>query len=452
MSSTKNSTKEYKSSKNEQKKLVTPNKNNNKIWSKEDMVASTQNNDNTSSNTEYTDISQLRIEPSLIYSPTLSSSSLDLENNLSQDESIIAIAQNNDIFSLIDVEELQKYTNDKMFSCPTPTTPSVATSTPLVSPSATPVKPIKPALPLNSTVSTPRSENENSELSTNDETNSKKKTAGGRKRKAESLEEKEQRQRERILRNRHAAQMSRDKKRRQMADLESQNALLKEENEHLSKRLKVVEEENINLSAKLDVISAQLSEIQSHLAVSEMTKVLLDGVRGSAASATLDYDSIASNNDNINGKKEQTSSTKMNGSQNETLLDSSYRYYLSDDDYAKEFNLSEKSQQRHVKMRNLYGILSQIHSFPTWMLQQPQQVQIMKQLSLIFSIVFWTMTGQKKNFLLLGNQMVFVDDIFVSELIRLLKEKRRLKSVKALRGNIVPGTKRVPRDWNKYPP
>ena len=96
------------------------------------------------------------------------------------------------------------------------------------------------------------------------------------------------------MRNRHAAQMSRDKKRRQMADLESQNALLKEENEHLSKRLKVVEEENMNLSAKLDVISAQLSEIQSHLAVSEMAKVLLDGVRRSAVSAALDYDTITS--------------------------------------------------------------------------------------------------------------------------------------------------------------
>jgi hypothetical protein len=99
------------------------------------------------------------------------------------------------------VEELQKYekyANDKLFSCPTPTTPSVATApTPLVTPSAVSVKPIKPALPLNSTVSTPRSEIDNSELSTNDESNSKKKTAGGRKRKAESLEEKEQRQRER---------------------------------------------------------------------------------------------------------------------------------------------------------------------------------------------------------------------------------------------------------------
>uniref|UniRef100_A0A1D1YV66 Transcriptional activator hacA n=1 Tax=Anthurium amnicola TaxID=1678845 RepID=A0A1D1YV66_9ARAE len=273
MSSIKNST-EYKSSENEQKNLVITSDTNN-IWSKEDMVASSQNHNNTSSNTEYTDLSQL---DSLIYSPTLSTSSQEIENNLSQDESIIAIAQNNDIFSLqeyINVEELQKYTNDKIFSCPPSTTPS----TPLV----TSVKPIKPALPLKSTVSTPNSEIDNSDPSINDESNTKKKAAGGRKRKAESLEEKEQRQRERILRNRHAAQMSRDKKRRQMADLESQNLILKEENEHLSKRLKVVEEENINLSAKLDVISAQLSEIQSHLAVSEMTKVLLDGVRGSAA-------------------------------------------------------------------------------------------------------------------------------------------------------------------------
>ncbi|RIA93489.1 hypothetical protein C1645_14318 [Glomus cerebriforme] len=360
MSLIKSSTKEYKSSENDKKNLITSTANN--IWSKEDMVASTQNNNNnnnnnnnTSSNTEYTDLSQLS---ALLYSPTLSSSSQDLENNLSQDESIIAIAQNNDLFSLqeyINVEELQKYTNDKIFSCPPSTTPA-----PLV----TPVKPIKPALPLNSTVSTPNSEIDNSDPSFTDESSSKKKAAGGRKRKAESLEEKEQRQRERILRNRHAAQMSRDKKRRQMADLESQNLILKEENEHLSKRLKVVEEENMNLSAKLDVISAQLNEIQSHLAVSEMTKVLLDGVRGSA---------------------------------------------------------------RHVKMRNLYGILSQIHSLPTWMLQQPQQVQIMKQLFLIFSIVFWTMTGQRKNFLLLDNQM-------------------------ALRGSTISGMKRVPRDWRKYPP
>jgi len=48
--------------------------------------------------------------------------------------------------------------------------------------------------------------------------------------------------------------------------------------------------------------------------------------------------------------------------------------------------------------------------------------------------------------------MVFVDDIVILELLRLLNEKRRYKSVKALRGNSVSGMKRVPRDWRKYPP
>src|SRR5256885_2408424 len=144
--------------------------------------------------------------------------------------------------------------------------------------------------------------------------------------------------------------MSRDKKRRQMAELEFENGLLKEENAHLSKRIKIVEEENMALSAKLDTISAQLAEIQSHITVSEMTKVLLDGVRGSAASATLESDSLALND----GKEENTT---FNDIQNE-ILESSSRYVSN----ARES--SEKSQQRHVKMWNLYGTLSQIHSFP----------------------------------------------------------------------------------------
>jgi len=67
--------------------------------------------------------------------------------------------------------------------------------------SVTPVKPIQPAL-FNSSVSSPRSEVDGSELLpssyvANEENNNKKKATGGRKRKAESLEEKEQRQRER---------------------------------------------------------------------------------------------------------------------------------------------------------------------------------------------------------------------------------------------------------------
>ncbi|CAI2198728.1 15039_t:CDS:2, partial [Funneliformis geosporum] len=315
MSSINSSIKEYKSSENEQKQIHQAISIDN--LSKEDMVASTQSNNNNTSNTEDT---QIIIEPTLIYSPSLLSQ--DLEDS-SPDDSIIAIAQNGDLISLqdlIDGEELQLCSkSDQILSSSQTTSPSLVATFPSV-----PVKPIKPALSLDSSALSSTS---------NDESSSKKKV-GGRKRKAESLEEKEQRQRERILRNRHAAQMSRDKKRRQMADLESQNLILKEDNEHLSKRLKVVEEENMNLSAKLDVISAQLAEIQSHLAVStvsEMTKVLLDGVRGSAVSAALEYDSIALKDYDNNGKEEHTNDTKINGSQNEILPDSSSRFYLSDD-------------------------------------------------------------------------------------------------------------------------
>ncbi|CAG8436744.1 9024_t:CDS:2 [Diversispora eburnea] len=185
-----------------------------------------------------------------------------------------------------------------------PTTNNASTSLSTLTPPITPIKPIAPALfsPISSVSSTAVQDVNSSDRSPSNASTppnvvseEKKKSAGGRKRKAESLEEKEQRQRERILRNRHAAQMSRDKKRRQMADLESQNNILKEENVHLSKRVKAVEEENTILSAKLDDLSARLSEIQSQLAfssVTEMTKVLLDGVRGSAVSATSENDSL----------------------------------------------------------------------------------------------------------------------------------------------------------------
>ncbi|CAH1768549.1 5042_t:CDS:2 [Entrophospora sp. SA101] len=57
------------------------------------------------------------------------------------------------------------------------------------------------------------------------------------------------------------AQISRDKKRKQMTDLEAQNTVLKEENIHLSKRLKTVEEEKSVLLAKLDTILEQFAEI-----------------------------------------------------------------------------------------------------------------------------------------------------------------------------------------------
>ncbi|CAJ0893050.1 5827_t:CDS:2 [Entrophospora sp. SA101] len=78
------------------------------------------------------------------------------------------------------------------------------------------------------------------------------------------------------------AQISRDKKRKQMTDLEAQNTVLKEENIHLSKRLKTLEEEKSVLLAKLDTILEQFAKIRSQLSVSKMNKVLVDDVHGSA--------------------------------------------------------------------------------------------------------------------------------------------------------------------------
>ncbi|KAI9321694.1 hypothetical protein BX666DRAFT_1849788 [Dichotomocladium elegans] len=66
-----------------------------------------------------------------------------------------------------------------------------------------------------------------------------------------TLDDKDQKTKERILRNRAAAQESRDRKRRYVADLEASNKRLKEENEHLSQR-------NQYLEAQVQMMNAQL--------------------------------------------------------------------------------------------------------------------------------------------------------------------------------------------------
>ncbi|KAI8581775.1 hypothetical protein K450DRAFT_231133 [Umbelopsis ramanniana AG] len=57
------------------------------------------------------------------------------------------------------------------------------------------------------------------------------------KKRKHTLEDKDQKQKERILRNRAAAQDSRDRKRRYISNLENDNQQLKEKNEELNKRL-----------------------------------------------------------------------------------------------------------------------------------------------------------------------------------------------------------------------
>jgi len=102
-----------------------------------------------------------------------------------------------------------------------------------------------------------------------------------RKRK-HTLEDKDQKQRERILRNRAAAQDSRDRKRRYVTSLEATNEQLKEQNDELTKRLKTVETENELLTAQLRMFVTQLTQAQDQLRFNNITEFLLGGFRDSA--------------------------------------------------------------------------------------------------------------------------------------------------------------------------
>ncbi|PHZ12823.1 uncharacterized protein RHIMIDRAFT_137617 [Rhizopus microsporus ATCC 52813] len=69
-----------------------------------------------------------------------------------------------------------------------------------------------------------------------------------------SLEDKDQKTKERILRNRAAAQESRDKKRRYVSELESSNKKLSEENEQLKKRIKTLEDQQALIACQFEAL------------------------------------------------------------------------------------------------------------------------------------------------------------------------------------------------------
>ncbi|KAJ2084157.1 hypothetical protein H4R24_000230 [Coemansia sp. RSA 988] len=75
----------------------------------------------------------------------------------------------------------------------------------------------------------------------------------------------EARKRARVLRNRAAAQLSREKKRHHLESLEQENAELRSKNEELEERLGKTEDANAVLSARLDGLSQQLQSFQSLL-------------------------------------------------------------------------------------------------------------------------------------------------------------------------------------------
>ena len=91
-----------------------------------------------------------------------------------------------------------------------------------------------------------------------------------KKRPAADPLDKEAKARERVLRNRAAAQESRDKKRKYVAEIEASNESLQQENVQLLKRLKTVESDNLTLSHKLEALSAQFAQMQQQLSLGMM--------------------------------------------------------------------------------------------------------------------------------------------------------------------------------------
>ncbi|KAJ3163687.1 hypothetical protein HDU86_000281 [Geranomyces michiganensis] len=128
---------------------------------------------------------------------------------------------------------------------PLPSFPEI----PAAKPSATlalPLQTLTTGQPLS-----PISSGSHDEASASEMSNTKDKT----KRRKLTPEEKEQRAKERAIRNRQAAQDSRDKKRKYMEDLEATNA-------DLARRLQTTEQTNYTLSARLSQMAAQLESFR----------------------------------------------------------------------------------------------------------------------------------------------------------------------------------------------
>lgn len=117
-----------------------------------------------------------------------------------------------------------------------------------------------------------------------------------------SLDDKDQKTKERILRNRAAAQESRDKKRKYVSDLENTNKRLTEENETMSKKMKALEHQNVVLSSQLMSITRQLANLQAQIKFNAAHPILFDDFCDSARIAKKER--IQSSNET--SKEQQT--------------------------------------------------------------------------------------------------------------------------------------------------
>ncbi|KAJ2488074.1 hypothetical protein EV174_000180 [Coemansia sp. RSA 2320] len=101
----------------------------------------------------------------------------------------------------------------------------------------------------------------------------------------------EARKRARVLRNRAAAQLSREKKRHHVEQLEEENAELREKNEELEERLSKAESSNAEMSARLDEMAKQLQSFHTILLGAQKQQ---QKQQSSLTPTMLDWSSIAS--------------------------------------------------------------------------------------------------------------------------------------------------------------
>ncbi|KAI8074301.1 uncharacterized protein B0P05DRAFT_548044 [Gilbertella persicaria] len=100
--------------------------------------------------------------------------------------------------------------------------------------------------------------------------------------KDETVSPRNQKTKERILRNRAAAQESRDKKRRYVFDLESNNKKLTEENQKLTDRVKSLEDQNAVISSQLEAFTRQLATLQAQIKFNAVHPILFNDFCDSA--------------------------------------------------------------------------------------------------------------------------------------------------------------------------
>ncbi|KAF9387406.1 hypothetical protein CPC16_007068 [Podila verticillata] len=195
------------------------------------------------------------------------------------------------------------------FMTSTPTQTATSTSTPNCDPSIIAISPLN--LKLESPLLTALSESEPS--STSSSSSRRKSTSTGpslKKRPAADPLDKEAKARERVLRNRAAAQESRDKKRKYMAEIEASNESLQQENVQLLKRLKTVESDNVTLSHKLEALSAQFAQMQQQLSLAGMMNLNNNSGVGFCQSAVLAKKAKASKDVSTNSRQQKLAPPK----------------------------------------------------------------------------------------------------------------------------------------------